>query len=119
MRRDGVRYRAAIPIERKRVPQPMEKILKRLADEIAGLGERSLADAESRYHAGALGQRRYMIYCLFWDWGTYRVADPHRWRQDKLLARRGRAALARRINQFRAAMGWDLYEAPAKGPDAA
>ncbi len=97
----------------------MQRILKRLADEIAALGQCSLADAESRYYAGTLSQRRYMIYCLFWEWGTYRVADPHRWRQDKLLARRGRAALARRINQFRAAMGVDLYEAPAEGPAAA
>jgi hypothetical protein len=97
----------------------VEKILKRLADEIRCLAECSLDDAERRYYAGTLSERHFMIYCLFWDWGTYRVAEPHRWRQDKLLARRGRAAVARRINQFRAALGAEPYKAPAEAPAAA
>ncbi len=87
----------------------MERILKRLAEEIVYLGECSLDDAERRYHAGTLSKRHFMIYCLFWTWASYKVADPHRWPQDKLLARRGRAAMVRRINQFRAAMGVELY----------
>ena len=83
----------------------MQTILKRLAEEIAYLRECSLDEAERRYHTGTLSERCYMIYCLFWTWGSYKVADPHRWPQDKLLARRGRVAMVRRINQFRAAMG--------------
>jgi hypothetical protein len=95
----------------------VEKILKRLADEIAYLGGCSLvADTERRYYGGTLSERRYMIYCLFWTWGSYKVADPHRWPQDKVLARRGLAALVRRINQFRAAMGKQPYEASAESP---
>jgi hypothetical protein len=90
----------------------VEKLLKRLADEIAHLSDCGMADAERRYFAGTLSQRHYMIYRLFWTWGAFRVADPHRWPQDKLLARRGRAALVRRINQFRAAMGAELYPVP-------
>jgi hypothetical protein len=92
----------------------MEKTLKRLADEIAYLGGCSLNDAERRYYGGTLSERCYMIYCLFWTWGSYKVADLHRWPQDKLLARRGPAALVRRINQFRAALGKerDLRTAP-------
>ena len=97
----------------------MEKTLKRLADEIANLGECSLADAEQRYYGGTLSERRYMIYCLFWTWGSYKVADPHRWPQDRLLARRGRAALVRRINQFRTATGEKPYEAAAESAPAA
>jgi hypothetical protein len=97
----------------------VEKLLKRLADEIADLGECGLDEAERRYYAGTLNERRFRIYCVFWDWGAYRVANPHRWRQDKLLARRGRAALARRINQFRAALGVEPYVAPADSRDAA
>lgn len=94
----------------------MQTILKRLADEIRHLAQCSLDDAERRYYAGTLSERHFMIYCLFWTWGSYKVADPHRWPQDKLLARRGRAALVKRIDQFRAAMGVDLYEAPAESP---
>jgi len=97
----------------------VENIFERLADEIAFFGECGLDDAERRYCAGTLSERCYMIYCLFWDWGSYRVADSHRRRQDKLLARRGRAALVRRINQFRVAMGVEPYEAPAKNHDNA
>lgn len=89
----------------------MDNILKRLAEEIAYLRECSLDDAERRYYAGTLSKLHFMIYCLFWTWGSYKVADPHRWPQDKLLARRGRAAMVRRINQFRAAMGLEPYEA--------
>lgn len=88
----------------------MKEILKRLAEEIAHLAECSLDDAERRYHAGRLSKRHFMIYCLFWTWGSYKVADPHRWPQDKLLARRGRAAVVRRINQFRTAIGAGPYE---------
>ncbi len=90
----------------------MDKVLKRLAAEIAYLGECSLDDAERRHYAGTLSERHFIIYCLFWTWGSYKVADPHRWPQDKLLARRGRAAMVRRINQFRRAMGAELYPVP-------
>jgi hypothetical protein len=90
----------------------VERILKRLADAIAYLSECSLDEAERHYHAGTLSKRHFMIYCLFWTWGSYKVADPHRWPQDELLARRGRAAMVRRINQFRAAMGVEPYEPP-------
>lgn len=90
----------------------MQTILKRLAEEIAYLGECGLDEAERRYYAGTLGRRHFMIYSLFWTWGSYRIADPHRWPQDKLLARRGRPAMVRRINQFRAAMGLELYLLP-------
>lgn len=87
----------------------MEKLLKRLADEIAHLSDCGMADAERSYYAGTLSERHFMIFSVFWTWCSYKVADPHRWPQDKLLARRGLAAMVRRINQFRAAMGLELY----------
>jgi hypothetical protein len=93
----------------------VEKILKRLADEIADLDGCSLADTERRYDGHMLSERRSMIYCLFWTWGSYKLADPHRWPQDKLRARRGPAALVRRIHQFQAALGKEAQEASAVG----
>src|SRR4051812_14119959 len=56
-------------IPKKRRPQIVFILKKKPAYEIADLNELGLAEAERRFHAGTMSQRRYMIYRLFWDWG--------------------------------------------------
>ena len=88
----------------------MTAALTRLAAEIARYRHVSYDGAERLFMAGAMSERCWRIYSLFWEWVAPRLGGPAGLSQDMFCMTHGRSAYRARVNRFRVALGLEVYQ---------